>query len=123
MQQNQTHENIEAELNASGVDHVVAKLRETLHDFEELERRLQEAEKEFGITSLPSRPLVERMTAVGMSKEAIKQVSETCDTIAKIARGRTDEVPDRIRLELAQPADAQTSIMDLLQAILEVRPR
>ena len=123
MPQKKTHENIEAELNANGVDHVVAKLRETLHDFEELERRLQEAEKELGITSLPSRPLVERMTAVGMSKEVIKQVSEMCDTIAKIAGGRTDEVPDSIRLELAEPADAQISVMDLLQDILEGRGR
>jgi hypothetical protein len=75
----------EAELNTSEIERVRARLRETLLDIEELETRLQDEERKCGITPAPSKPVVERMAAVGMPREAIDQLADMLDTLTQIA--------------------------------------
>jgi hypothetical protein len=70
---------------------------EVPHDIRELERRLEEEERGRAITPLPGKPLVERMAAVGSSKEAIQQVSDMLDAITKRVSGRADEIPVGMR--------------------------
>lgn len=121
MPMKQTRESIEAELNANQVERAVARLRETVRDIEEFEKRLQEEEKEWGITPVPSKPVVERMAAVGMTQEAIDQVAAMLDALPKIVLGKMDEIPDRVRRGLAETADAEISAVDQLQDILDAR--
>jgi hypothetical protein len=115
----QTRETIEAELLANELDRVVARIRETQRDFEEFENDLREHEKARGITPVPDKPLVQRMAAVGMPREAINRVSEMLGAVTKIGLGSMDESPDRIRRELAETADAEISALDQLHGIIE----
>jgi predicted transcriptional regulator YheO len=123
MPDKQTRESIEAELNASEVERAVRRCREVLHDIRELQRRLEEEEEErsWAITPLPDRPLVERMAAVGIGKEAIQQVSDMLDATKKLVSGRADEIPVGMRRGLAETADAGISALDQLQDILDAR--
>jgi hypothetical protein len=122
MRDRQTRESIEAELNASEVERAVRRCREVLHDIRELQRRLEEEEeRSWAITPLPDRPLVERMAAVGIGKEAIQQVSDMLDAIKKLVSGEADEIPVGMRRGLAETADAGISALDQLQDILDAR--
>ena len=76
---------IEAELNTSEIECLRARLRKTLHDIEEFETRLQDEERKCGITPAPSKPVVERMAAVGMPREVIDQLADMLDTLTQIA--------------------------------------
>jgi hypothetical protein len=118
MPDRQTRESIEAELNASEVERAMRRCREVLHDIRELQRRLEE-ERSWAITPLPDRPLVERIAAVGIGKEAIQQVSDMLDAIKKLVSGRADEIPVGMRRGLAETADAGISALDQLQDILD----
>ena len=121
MPDRQARESIEAELNASEVERAVRRCREVLHDIRELQRRLEEEERSWAITPLPDRPLVERMAAVGIGKEAIQQVSDMRDATKKLVSGRADEIPVGMRRGLAETADAGISALDQLQDILDAR--
>ena len=83
-----------SELNKSDIEGMRATLREILHDIEEFETRLQDEERKCGITPAPSKPVVERMAAVGMPREAIDQLADMLDTLTQIARGIIGEIPD-----------------------------
>jgi hypothetical protein len=64
----QTRESIEAELGESEKERVVRKLRDAAQEVQEFEKHLQELEGEAGLpTFYRSKPLVERMAALGMS--------------------------------------------------------
>jgi hypothetical protein len=76
-----------SELNTSDIEGLRARLRETLHDIAEFEARLQDEERKCGITPAPSKPVVERMAAVGMPQEAIDHQVGLLDTLTQIARG------------------------------------
>ena len=116
----QTKESIEAELNASERDRAVQRMREVIRDHEEFERDLQEREAEAGLpTFYRSKPIVERMAAVGMSQAAIDHVSTWLDAINKIGSGRSDELPDHVKGELAADADAELSGAELLAGIVQ----
>ena len=78
---------IEAELNTSEIECLRARLRKTLHDIEEFETRLQDEERKCGITPAPSKPVIERMAAVGMPREVIDQLADVLDTLTQIAPG------------------------------------
>jgi hypothetical protein len=109
-------------LNASEVERAVRRCREVLHDIRELQRRLEEEEeRSWAITPLPDRPLVERMAAVGIGKEAIQQVSDMLDAIKKLVSGEADEIPVGMRRGLTETADAGISALDQLQDILDAR--
>jgi len=82
------------ELNTSDIEGMRARLREILHDIEEFETRLQDEERKCGIIPAPSKPVVERMAAVGMPREAIDQLADMLDTLTPIARGIIGEIPD-----------------------------
>ena len=74
-----------SELDRSDIERLRARLRETLHDIEEFETRLQDEERKCGIIPAPSKPVVERMAAVGMPREAIDQLADMLDTLTQIA--------------------------------------
>ena len=92
MSKKQSRESLEAELNTSEIERVRARLRETLHDIEEFETRLQDEERKYGITPAPSKPVVERMAAVGMPREVIDQLADMLDTLTQIALGNIGEI-------------------------------
>ena len=75
----------------------------------------------FGIRIKKTKPLAERMAAVGMSKQAIDRISSLFDAFDKVRLGRMDEVPEDIRLKLADSADAKISALDQLQDVLDAR--
>jgi hypothetical protein len=83
---------IEAELNTSDIECLRVRLRETLHDIEEFETRLQDEERKCGITPAPSKPVVERMAAVGMPREVIDQLADMLDRLTQIAPGIIGEI-------------------------------
>ena len=116
----QTRESIEAELNASERDRVIRKLQDTAQEAMEWENRLQEMEDEAGLpTFYRSKPIVERIAALGMSQEAIDRVQMWLDTFSKILSGRTDELPDHLKQELAPEADAELTGAELLADIVQ----
>jgi len=116
----QTRESIEAELNASERGRVIRKLQDTAQEAMEWENRLQEMEDEAGLpTFYRSKPIVERIAALGMSQEAIDRVQMWLDTFSKILSGRTDELPDHLKQELAPEADAELTGAELLADIVQ----
>jgi len=118
----QTRESIEAELNASERDRVIRKLQDTAQEAMDWENRLQEMEDEAGLpTFYRSKPIVERIAALGMSQEAIDRVQMWLDTFSKILSGRTDELPDHLKQELAPEADAELTGAELLADIVQNR--
>jgi sugar-specific transcriptional regulator TrmB len=89
----------EAEQNNGERERLVQKLRELIENCSEFERDLQAREAEAGSpTYNKSKPIGERMAAVGMSQEAIDLV-KTC--MGAITSGRGDELPDYVKSELA----------------------
>jgi hypothetical protein len=104
----QTRELIEAELNASEEERVIQKLRNVAEGALELQKHLQVLEAEAGLpTFYRSKPLVERMAAVGCSQAAIDHVQTWFDAISKVGSWRGDELSDHVKREMAADADAE----------------
>ena len=96
MRKGQSREgSIEAELTASAIERLRSRLLEALRDIKEFEKRLQDEEKKLGITPVPSKPVLERMAAVGMPQEAIDMMSDMLDTLTEIALSYVGETPGR----------------------------
>jgi hypothetical protein len=122
MPKKQTREAIEAELSATETERLIDLANEISHEAEEVEALLRQMEKERGLPdSSHAKPLVERMARLGMSQAAIDRVSEMFDAETKIRQGKMDELPNRLRQELAKAADAEISALDQLQDILDAR--
>lgn len=116
----ETKESIEAELNASEREHVIRKLTNAAREAIELEKELQEVEARLGFPAFyRSKPLVERMAAIGMRQIGIGRVGKYLDAFAKIASGRGDELTDDVKRELAASADAELLGGDLLNRIID----
>jgi hypothetical protein len=111
---------IEAELQMSEQERIVADLKRLIKDVEEFERDLQAREAELGLpTFYRSKPLVERMALVGMSKEAVEKMNLLFDTLK--ARAKGDDWPESAKQLLAEVADAEYSAIDQLAAFIESR--
>ena len=123
MPKKETRESIESELAATEVERAIARCREVLRDVQDLERRLREQERDWGITPLPGKPLIERMAAVGMNKDVIQRVSDMMEAMARIVSGKVNEIPEVARISLATMANAEIAALDQLQAILDARRR
>jgi hypothetical protein len=124
MQEKQTRESIEAELSATETERLRHEVKEMLREIDELEAGLRQMEEERGLPSFySSKPLVDRMAHLGMSPEAIERVGELLDAMTKTLRGEMDKIPDHIRRELANTAEAEISALDQLQDILDARCR
>ena len=96
MRKGQSREgSIEAELTASEIGRLRARLLEALGDIKEFEKRLRDEETKLGITPVSSKPVVERMAAVGMPQEAIDMMSDMLDTLTEIALSYIGETPGR----------------------------
>src|ERR1700716_963344 len=65
-----------------------------------------------------SKPIVERMAAIGASQAEIDHVRTWLDALSKIVSGRMDELPDQVKSELAAQADAELSGAEQLAAIV-----
>jgi hypothetical protein len=84
-----------------------------------MEKHLERREAEVGLpTFYRSKPLVERMAAVGFDQATIDQVQTWLDGIPKIVTGRQDELPEHVKRELATDADAELSGAEQLAAIM-----
>lgn len=96
----ETRESIEAELNGGERERLLQKFRELVQNCGKFERALQEREAKAGLpTYVQSKPIVERMAAVGM----IDHVKTWMDSIVKI----NDQ------------ADAELSGAELLEGIVQ----
>jgi hypothetical protein len=116
----QTKESIEAELNASDVERIALQLQEVARDAELVEKDLRALEDELGIPEFArSRPLPERMAAMGMSRAGIERLSTFLDALEMVRQGRRDELPDCVKSELADLADAELSGAEQLAAIVD----
>jgi hypothetical protein len=116
----QTKESIEAELNASERDRVVRRLQDVAQEAVEWEKRLREMEDEAGLPSFcRSKPIVERMAALGMSQGAIEHARTWLNALSKVASGRSAELPDHLKQELADEADAELTGAELLADIVQ----
>jgi hypothetical protein len=116
----QTKESTEAELNASDVERIALQLQEVARDAELVEKDLCALEDELGIPEFArSLPLPERMAAVGMSCAGIERLSTLLDALEMVRQGRRDELPDRVKSELADLADAELSGAEQLAAIVD----
>jgi chemotaxis response regulator CheB len=119
MSAKQTRESIEAELNASERERIVQQICEVIQENHEVEKDLRALEDANEIPeSDRSKPLLERMAAVGMSQAGIAQISTLLDALKKFSEGRIDEVPEHVKSELADRADAELSGAEQLAAIV-----
>jgi len=90
---------------------------EVLREIDEVEAGLRQMEKERGLPdSCHAKPLLERMANLGMRQEAIDRVGEMLDALTK-TQGKIDELPGRVRQELAKAADAEISALDQLDIL------
>jgi hypothetical protein len=120
----QTKEAIEAELNASERERIALQLQDVLNEFDEVEKQLRTLEDEHGIPEFArSRPLPERMAAIGMRQATIERISTFLDALEKVRQGRISEVPDHVKSELADQADAELSGAEQLAAIVDQQRR
>ena len=103
----QTRESIEAELNASKRERIALQLQELVREAHLVENDLRSLEDEHGIPEFArSRPLPERMAAVGMSRAVIDRVQiMMLDALDMVRQGRSDDLPDDVKSELAAQAD------------------
>jgi hypothetical protein len=116
----QTRESIEAELNASEPERLAQQLRELIQEQDEIERMLRQLEDAAGLpTFYRSKPLVERMAAVGMGRAAIDRIQMMLDAFRMVLAGRQDELPDQVKKDLAGHADAELSGAEQLAAIVD----
>ncbi|WP_027523326.1 hypothetical protein [Bradyrhizobium sp. Ec3.3] len=116
-----TRESIEAELNASEVERFSAEVDDILSGFDELEATLQAMERDRGLSS--DRPILERLTNLGMDPEGIDRLGEFIDALMTIAEGKGDQIPDHIRRHLVEEEEAGLSAIDQLQDVLDARRR
>jgi hypothetical protein len=118
----QTRESIEAELNASKRERMALQLQELIREAHLVEKDLRALEDEHGIPEFArSRPLPERMAAIGMRQATIERISTFLDALEKVRQGRISEVPDHVKSELAGQADAELSGAEQLAAIIDQR--
>lgn len=90
----QTRESIEAELNASKRERIALQLQEVVWEAHLVEKDLRALEDEHGIPEFArSRPLPERMAAVGMSRAVINRVQMMLDALDMVRQGRSDDLP------------------------------
>ena len=61
------------------------------------------------------------MAAVGMSRAVIDRVSKSLDALDMVRQGRSDDLPDDVKNELAGQADAELSGAEQLAAIVDQR--
>jgi hypothetical protein len=116
----QTREAIEAELNASESERIGLQLQDVVKEAELVEKDLRALEDEHGIPEFArSRPLPERMTAVGMGRAGVERLSTFLDALEMVRQGRRDELPDHVKSELADLADAELSGAEQLTAIVD----
>ena len=121
MPKKQTPESIEAELNASDMERLLAELTEAIREVEEFEAALEERERAAGIEPERDKSLVDRLAALGVPKEAIDETIELMGAFELMMKDRPEELPERIRRKLAETADAGISALDQLQDILDGR--
>ena len=85
MPQKETRESIEAELNASKRERIALQLQELVREAHLVENDLRSLEDEHGIPEFArSRPLPERMAAVGMSRAVIDRVQVMLDALDRV---------------------------------------
>lgn len=121
MPKKQTPESIEAELNASEMERLLAELNEAVRQVEEFEADLEARERANGIKTEKDKPLVDRLAAVGVPKEAIEETAELLGAFNLVITGRPQELPERVRRKLAEATEAGISALDQLQDILDAR--
>ena len=120
MPQKETRESIEAELNASKRERIALQLQELVREAHLVENDLRSLEDEYGIPEFArSRPLPERMAAVGMSRAVIDRISKFMDALDMDRQGRSDDLPDDVQSELTGLADAELSGAEQLAAIVD----
>jgi hypothetical protein len=119
----QTRKLIEAELNANEVERIKIQFLEVLRDFEEVEKELGELEAARGLPEIcQSKPLPERMAALGMRQDAIDRIQSYLSILEKLnAGGRIDELRADVRRKLAAHADVELTCAELLAGIVESR--
>jgi hypothetical protein len=89
MPEKQTREGIEAELNASESERISFQLQEVVREAEFVEKDLRALEDEHRIPEFArSRPLPERMAAVGMSRAGVERLSTFLDALSTVRRAR-----------------------------------
>ena len=117
MPQKETRESIEAELNASKREQIALQLQELVREAHLVENDLRslEDEHEFART----RPLPERMAALGMSRAVIDRVQMMLDALDMVRQGRSDDLPDDVKSELADQAAAELSGAEQLASIVD----
>lgn len=119
MPKKETPESIEAELNAGQTERLLADLKEAVRAVEEFEADLQARERAKGIKTEKDKPLVDRLAAVGVPKEAIDETAELLGAFELLMTDRPEELPERVRRKLAETTEAQLSALDQLQDILD----
>jgi hypothetical protein len=68
---------------------ILAKCKEVIQDIDEFEQNLQKLEAERGLPPFHrSKPLVERLKDLGLSREAIEQTQLLLTAIEDIVRGK-----------------------------------
>src|ERR1700686_540054 len=91
MPEKQTREGIEAELNASESERISLQLQEVVREAELVEKDLRALEDEHGIPEFArSRPLPDRMAAVGMSRAGVERLSTFLDALLVVALAHMD---------------------------------
>jgi hypothetical protein len=123
MPRKETPESIEADLNASQTERLLADLKEAVRQVEEFEADLEARERAKGIKTERGKPLVDQLAGVGVPKEAIDETAELLSALGLIVSDRLEELPERVRRKLAEAAEAQLSALDQLQDILDARRR
>jgi hypothetical protein len=104
MPQKETRESIEAELNASKRERIALQLQELVREAHLVEKDLRALEDEQDIPEFAwSRPLPERMAAVGMSRGVIDRISKFMDALDMVRQGRSDDLPDDVKKGTCRP--------------------
>ena len=87
MPEEQSHAYIEA---TNEVDSALGRLDRLIQETQEIERCLADEERKRGITPDRSKPIIERIAAIGASQESIDSVAEMLEALTLVIAGKAN---------------------------------
>ena len=113
-------EKIEAELRTTEEENTIVNIQRTIEDIQEFDAMLCRLEM---LSDLPlfcrSKPIPERLKALGFPSEMIEEVNLCFDALDAIRKGRG--VPERAKALIAGREAAEQSALDQLAAIVKAQ--
>jgi len=118
----ETKQQIEAELNASERDRVLAKFRELIANWDQFETRLRHEERKVWQPHWSHHdPYTDRFLRIGMNPQMAAKIGRRLAHLGDIVANK--QIPPNIQAEIDQINAAGDSALDQLKTVIDARKR